>query len=467
MNEKGIVIIGAGPAGLSASIQLAEMGFSSTIIDENPKIGGAIFKQPEKGFENSIYHNEKTYVRAKKIFNDFEQYSSLINIELECEVLGNFPQTNELALLQKGKIRNVSTESLLVSTGCYERAQPFPGWTLSGIMSVGGIQLQAKSGNVRPGQRVALIGTGPLLMVAAKQLHMAGLTVVAVVEAGKQKDILNKSLNLLSNTKLLKEGVSYKNYLKKHKIPYYFGHGVVKATGSYQVEKVMIAPYDDQWNPIKEKAFMLEVDSVGVQYGYVPRIQLTQMFSCKHIYDKNRGGYFPLIDEWQRTSVENIYSAGDTNGIYGSEVAILSGKIAALGYLIDKEKISLSEAKKLASPIKKEMNKLKKFQKSLDKFSELRSGLMSLPNSSTIICRCEHINKETIDQAIEAGVEDMTALKIHTRVGMGNCQGKMCGSYCQEYLTHKTNLNAESVGWLKPRFPLAPIPFESITLSEV
>ncbi len=466
MNEKKIVIIGAGPAGLSASIQLAEMGFSSTIIDENQRIGGAIFKQPEKGFENSIFYNEKTYVRAKKLFNDFNQYSSLIDLELECEVLGNFPQTNELAVLQNGKVRNITIESLLVSTGCYERAQPFPGWTLSGIMSVGGIQLQVKSGNVKPGQRVALIGTGPLLMVAAKQLHMAGLTVVAVVEAGKRKDILNKSLDLLSNTKLLREGVSYKNYLKKHKIPYYYGHGVVKAVGNLQVEKLMIAPYDDQWNPIREKAFTLEVDSVGIQYGYVPRIQLTQMFSCKHSYDKNRGGYFPLIDEWHRTSIKNIYSAGDTNGIYGSEVAILSGKIAALGYLIDTGKISLIEAEKLAAPIKKEMNKLKKFQRSLDQFSELRAGLMTLPEADTIICRCEHINKETIDQAIKAGVKDMTALKIQTRVGMGNCQGKMCGSYCQEYLSHKTNLSAESVGLLNPRFPLAPISFESITLSE-
>lgn len=460
--ETNIKIIGAGPAGISAAIQLAHFGIHSTIIDDNSEIGGAIFKKPDKGMDNSTFRDEKTFIQARKLFNEFEQCSSYIDLQLESEVLGNFPLTNDLAILQKSEIKTISDKNLLIATGCYERAQPFSGWTLPGIMSVGGIQLQAKSGNVRPGDRVALIGTGPLLLVAAKQLHMAGVTVVAVLEAGKQKDIIKSSFNLVSNTKLLKEGMSYILYLKKHKIPFYYGHGVIKATGKDNLEEIIVAPYDDKWKPIKEKSFTLKVDCAGIQYGYVPRVQLTQMLNCKHTYNINRGGFFPITDDWQRTSVKKIYSAGDNSGIYGSDVAILSGKIAALGYLIDINEISIEKAEKIANPIRKEINKLKKFQRTFDDFSDLKEGLMALPEKDTIVCRCEHVKKEAIDKAIEAGVEDMGALKIRTRIGMGNCQGKMCGNYCNEYLAQELGRSHEDIGWLKPRFPMAPIPFDSI-----
>jgi len=461
--KKNINIIGAGPAGLSAAIQLAHLGVHSTIIDENVEIGGAIFKKPYKGLKNSAFRDEKTFIQAKKLYNEFEQLSSYIHLKLESEVMGNFPLTKDLAILQKGKIETISDQYLLISTGCYERAQPFPGWTLPGIMSVGGIQLQAKCGNVKPGNRAALIGTGPLLMVAAKQLHMAGVEVVAVVEAGKQKQIAKKSLNLMSNLKLLKEGIDYMAYLKKHKIPFYYGHGVVSAKGENGLEEIMIAPYNDKWEPVKEKSFSLEVDCVGIQYGYVPRVQLTQMLKCEHQYDSTRGGFFSTTDNWQRTSVEKIYSAGDSSGVYGSDIAMLSGKIAALGYLIDSNQISLMEAQKIANPMRKRMAKFQKFQHALNDFSGLKEGLMTLSKKDTIICRCEHVKQEAIDKAINLGVKNMSALKIRTRVGMGDCQGKMCGSYCNEYLAHKLNQTNEEVGWLKPRFPLTPIPFDAIS----
>lgn len=466
-NQK-ITIIGAGPAGLSAAIQLARFDVSSTIVDENPNIGGAVFKQPDKGLETSPFRNEKTYVRARELFSAFENYQpSHIDLQLESEVLGDLPLTNELVILQKEEVKRVANQPLIICTGCYERAQPFPGWTLPGIMSVGGIQLQAKCGGVKPGNRVALIGTGPLLMVAAKQLHMAGANVVAVVEAGKRREVAGKVSKLFSNTKLLLEGVSYMAYLKKHKIPFYYGHGIVSASGNNTLKEVVIAPYDSEWKPIKAKAFSLEVDAVGIGYGYVPRTQLTQMLKCTHKYDRNLGGFFPEVDDWQRTSKEGIYTAGDNSGIYGSEVAMYQGKVAALAYLVDIGRISTEEAEKLVTPLRKEMAKLKKFQRALDGFSGLKTGLATLPEADTIICRCEHVKREAIDEAIEAGVEDITALKIRTRVGMGDCQGKMCGSFCNEYLAHHLKHSPEEVGWLNPRFPMAPLPFDSITVNEM
>ncbi|WP_196893800.1 NAD(P)/FAD-dependent oxidoreductase [Aureivirga marina] len=460
--NKTISIIGAGPAGLSAAIQLAEYGIKSTIYDENPKIGGAIFKQPEKGLKNHPLKDETTFIKAKKLFDQFENHKSDITLSMNTEVLGVFPLTNEIGIAQDGVFRKISDTSLIVSTGCYERAQPFPGWTLPGIMSVGGLQLQVKCGTVKPGHKAALIGTGPLLLVAAKQLHMSGVDVVAVVEAGKRKQLVSKAFNMIANKSLLKEGVDYVNYLKKHNIPMYYGHGVVSASGDGQVQKVVVAPVDDKWYPNKEKSFELEVDCIGIQYGYVPRIQFTDLLQCENSFDKHLGGSFPQVDKWQRTTIEGVYSAGDNSGVYGADVAMLEGRLAALGYLIDTRVITESEATQIAAPLIKEAQRYKKFQHSFHDFSGLKEGLLSLPEEDTIICRCENIKRSEIDRAIEAGVEEMPDLKINTRVGMGDCQGKMCGSFCREYLAHKNHKKEEDVMGLKPRFPLAPIAFESI-----
>ncbi len=465
-SHKEVTIIGAGPAGLSAAIQLSKYGVRSTIIDENPKIGGAIYKQPEKGLNTSLYRNEKTYKKAIALFEEFEKHKANVRLELESEVLGDFSLTGELGVLQRGKFRTISNEALIICAGCYERAQPFPGWTLPGIMSVGGIQLQVKCGSVKPGNKVALIGTGPLLLVAAKQLHMGGVEVVAVVESGKKKEIAKNALNLLANKKLLQEGIEYMRYLKKHKIPFYQGYGIVSAAGDERVEELTIAPYTDDWFPIKEKAFKIQVDCAGIGYGYIPRVQLTEMLTCEHTYEKSAGGVFPKLDKWQRTNIESIYTAGDNSGIYGADVAVLEGKLAALGYLIDIKEISEKEAEKIASPIYKEIHRLKKFQHTFEDYSGLKKGLMALPNADTIICRCENVKRNEIDKAISDGVKDLPSLKINTRVGMGDCQGKICGNFCKEYLAEKLDKLPENIQGLKPRFPMAAIPFESIIENE-
>jgi hydrogen cyanide synthase HcnB len=462
-----VTIVGAGPAGLSAAIQLAEFNIKSTIVDENPEIGGAIFKQPDKGLDKSLFRNEKTYIRAKKLFDEFFTYQSYVNLQLGSEVLGDFSLSNELAFLHNDKVKTLPNNPVIICTGCYERAQPFPGWTLPGIMSVGGIQLQTKCGNVKPGHKIALVGTGPLLLVAAKQLHQAGIKVVGVVEAGLKKDLIKNMFTLFYNTKLLKEGFSYINYMKNNKIPIFYGHGVVSARGNNELEELVIAPYTKEWKPIQEKSFSIQVDSAGIGYGYVPRIQLTQMLKCEHEFNANIGGFYPKVDHWQRTTIEGVYVAGDNGGIYGSEVALHQGRIAALAYLIDNKKITVEKASRLIKKNRKKMNNLKKFQSSFDNFSGLKSGLLTLPDSDTIVCRCEHVKMESIDVAINSGVKNMTGLKIRTRVGMGDCQGKMCGSFCAEYLSYKLGDTREKIGAMKPRFPMSPIPFSSITNKEL
>ncbi len=245
-----------------------------------------------------------------------------------------------------------------------------------------------------------------------------------------------------------------------------FGWGIIEAIGENEISHVKVAPFDRQWHPIESRAMTIKTDCLGVEYGFVSRSELTQLLECEHKYMLQSGGLVPVVDEWQRTSKSGIYVAGDSVGVYGSEAAEEEGKIAALGCLLDCEKISLDEVNKASNKSRKKISKYIAFRQAFEKFSELRPGLLNMPKADTTICRCENIKLEDISTAIDQGVIDMITLKMVTRIGMGDCQGKMCGSFCHEYLKNKTGRTSEEIGSLKPRFPLAPLPFSALLDSE-
>lgn len=455
------VIIGAGPAGINAAITLAEHGINSIVLDENIAPGGAIFRQPSKNTRlgHSPVLDKKTRDRANTMLAKLHQYQDKITVYERTQVLGELGKNHSIMVLNNNKVAELRYRALIVCTGCYERSQPFPGWTLPGVMSVGGMQLQVKSNLVRPGHRVVLTGTGPLLLVAAKQLHEAGMTVVGVYEAGKKSELYSELPALLADIPLLFDGLKYLNYLKKNNIPVYYGWGIVEARGINEVSKVVVAPYDKQWRPKRNKHQILDADSLAVNYGFTSRTQLTQQLGCKHSYHHSRGGIKAEIDEWHHTSRKEIYTAGDANGIYGSYVAEVEGKIAAYSYLRDNGNIDQTQAEQVCTPLRNQLKRLLKFQHGFSQLSTPKEGLLTLPDQETVICRCEHVTLEKIDQAIAQGIVDITKLKMATRAGMGDCQGKNCADFCRDYLSQKTQLDHYEVGKLNPRFPLAPVTF--------
>lgn len=461
-HQPKIGIIGAGPAGINAAIQLAKFGLRSTIIDENPSLGGAIFRQPQNVKNNTVLNTDKTKQRFQKLLKQFEKYKEHFSFLFESEVVGTFESEQEVALLRNGKLERYKFDKLIINTGCFERAQPFPGWTLPGVMSVGGAQLQVKSGLVKPGQNIVLVGTGPLLLLAATQLHKSGVKVKGVFEAGRRIDLIKELPMLLSNIPLLIDGLKYLQYLKASNVPVKFGWGIVEALGEKEITHVKVAPFDKKWRPIIPQAKTIETDCLGVEYGFVSRSELTQLLECNCKYMEQSGGLVPIVDEWQRSSKAGIYVAGDSVGVYGSEAAEEEGKIAALGCLIDCEIINVVEASKASKRNRRIISKLIEFRQAFEKFSELRPGLLDLPRADTTICRCEDVKLESISNAINQGVNDMITLKMVTRIGMGDCQGKMCGSFCHEYLKNKTGRSSKEIGSLKPRFPLAPVPFSAL-----
>jgi hydrogen cyanide synthase HcnB len=162
-----------------------------------------------------------------------------------------------------------------------------------------------------------------------------------------------------------------------------------------------------------------------------------------------------------------VYVAGDVAGVFGSESATEQGKLAALGCLRELGKLSPEEAERQAQSPRSRLTAIRRFRGAFSRYSALRPGMLEMPLPETLVCRCEAVTHAEIQQAIAQGATTLAQLKMATRAGMGDCQGKMCSNYCVDLLARTTGQSHEQVNPYRPRFPLAPIPFSAFLDTEV
>lgn len=450
-NRQKIVIVGAGTAGLEAAFCLAEHGVSCTLIDAASKPGGVVNR-------GAIRNTENEYTQK------LSDYKELITLQLSTEVVGPMDRSNQLGMLIDQKhFSSIEYDGLLLTTGCYERATPFPGWTLPGVMNLGAAQLQIKNNLVTPGKRIVVCGTGPLLPVATEQFTNGNMDVVGMYEANTLGTYTRNASRLLRDPALLLSGLKTLSKLLLSDIDIKYGWGIVEARGDEQLEEVVVAPYDKDWNHDESRKITLQADCLVTGYGFVPRTELSRLLQLNH--HVTQGGMItPVIDQYCRTSKENTYISGDAAAINGGKVASLMGRLMALTYLLDKKILPEKDYKVTVKQIFSKVNRYKKFTSGFSNYSFPRSGLLGLVDEETIVCRCENVKRKALDEALSQGVVDLATMKMVTRAGMGECQAKICGSFCADYM--RMQLKRDDVGELKPRFPLAPVPFSAMPATD-
>ncbi|OHX20571.1 NAD(P)/FAD-dependent oxidoreductase [Chromobacterium sphagni] len=456
MNGKP-VIVGGGPAGMSAAMELARHGVHSILLDEASRLGGVVYRGPLRQGVVLDYLGERYRDNMQALHREFEQFRPQIDIRLNTRVVGG--DGGQLFALSPDEwVQPVPYSQLLLSAGCHERSVPFPGWTLPGVIMLGGLQLQIKSGVVKPLGRTALAGTGPLLPLVACQLHRAGAEIAGVYEACAFGRLAKEAIVLLNQPQLFLDGLSMVAYLKRHGIPLHYGWGIVEGSGSAELQEITVAPYDADWNADLSQQRRLPAQTLAVGYGFIPRTQLTQQMGLEHQYHDD-GFLKPVNDDWQRSSQPHIHLAGDIGGLRGGEAAMLSGRIAALSILWQRHILSEQQAMQQRRACLDQLAAILRFRVGIDRFTRRGAGQLALPRPDTVICRCEHATRQDIDNALEQGVNDLISLKMRTRVSMGDCQGKMCVGYCSDRLREHTG--KKDVGWIRPRFPLDPLPFSA------
>ena len=457
MTERQLVIVGAGPAGMAAAITAAKHGTHVTVLDENSAIGGQIYRQPPPALATNdpAPSHDESAAQGAALRDEFNAQGDRIEYLPGTTVWGFFPK-RKLAIRRDSGWEMIEAAQIILATGAYEFVPPFPGWTLPGVMTPGAAQSMVKTMKVRPGRRVLVAGSGPFLLVVAAQLHAAGIEVVGVVEAARRRDVLRHFTGLLANREMLLKGRQYFNTLKKAGIPVHWGHLVTKAEGDDTVQQVTIARCDAEWRP-QAKSQNIEVDTLCVGYGFVPRTELAQAAGCRMQHAELIGGWIPEVNEHFETSISGVRVAGDGGGVAGAVVAEHEGRLAALAAVHQLGKIDAATFQQQRTPIAKELAKLARFRAALDRIYQIQPGLTNLATSETIVCRCEELTRCEVETGIEFGGTDLPTIKVMTRLGMGPCQGKMCWPAAARMIAAKTGRTVADVGPVSVRPPVGPL----------
>ena len=335
MNRYDVVIVGAGPAGLSAAIEAAKNGMKVVVFDENSKPGGQLFKQIHKFFGSKEH---KAKIRGFKIGEELlkEAYDLGVEVVLNAIVLSLHGE-KELTVKVNDEVRHVKGDAVIIATGASENMVTFRGWTLPGVIGAGAAQTMMNLNKVRPGNKILMLGSGNVGLVVSFQLMQAGCEVVGLVDAAPRIGGYG-----VHAAKVARTGV-----------PFYLSHTIVEAEGTDHVTGVTIAQVDEkfQFIPGTEKHF--DVDTICLAVGLSPMSQLLKNAGCKIVEDPKRGGVVPEVDELGMTSIPGVFAAGDVSCIEEASSAMIEGRISGaavseyLGYITKEEleeKIKVNEA---------------------------------------------------------------------------------------------------------------------------
>ena len=312
MERHDLIVVGAGPSGLSAAIEAAKCGLDVVVFDECARPGGQLFKQIHKFFGSKEH---KAKIRGFRIGEELlkEASDAGVRVVLNATVLGLY-QEKEVLVRIGDEIRHVKGDAILVATGASENTLAFPGWTLPGVIGAGAAQTMMNLHGVKPGERVLMLGSGNVGLVVSFQLLQAGCEVVALVDAAPRIGGYG-----VHAAKVARCGV-----------PFYLSHTIVRAEGTDHVTGVVIGEVDKSWQIIPGTEKHFDVDTICVAVGLSPMSQLLTMAGCDMADDPKKGGYVPVCDETGATSVPGIFVSGDVSGIEEASSAMIEGRIAGI-----------------------------------------------------------------------------------------------------------------------------------------
>jgi NADPH-dependent 2,4-dienoyl-CoA reductase/sulfur reductase-like enzyme len=306
-----------------------------------------------------------------------------------------------LVVDRSGSRLDVEGESLILATGSRELFLPFPGWTLPGVMGVGGAQALSKTGVSFRDRRVVIAGSGPLLLPVAAALARDGARLVTVAEQAPLTSVLAFAVGLWRQPSKIVEAARLRAAFASS--TYRTGVWVEKVDGEETVSSVTLTDGSKSW--------IETCDIVCSSYGLVPNIELAVWLGCSV-----RDGAVEVDDD-QRTSVESVFCAGETTGIGGSDLALVEGQIAGL--------VAAGEGSQSVS-LNGQRKALRRVAMRMEESFRPREELLSRVEKTTTVCRCEDVAWGRLDS-----VSNFRQAKLYTRVGMGACQGRVCGAALQ------------------------------------
>jgi len=455
MRSVECVIVGGGPAGLAAARTAARHGVRVLLVDENPGLGGQYYRQMPATFRAPDHAKLGTEsLEGRRLIDEVQALG--VELRLDSVVWGIFDQ-RIVALATRDETQRIEAQTLILAPGAYDRPVPFPGWTLPGVITAGGAQNLMKGYRILPGRRVLIAGSGPLLLVVAHHLLSGGAHVAAICEAASMRQLWRYAHRLLPHLNFVQQGYRYRREIKDASVPFMTGHVIRRAVGRSEVTGAVVTHCDDQWRPVGGTELHFDVDTVVVGYGFVSSLELSRLAGCEHRYEPGLGGYVPVRNREMESTVPGVFIVGDGAGVAGSAVALEEGHMAGLTVANRLGRLLGRDHSREASRARGRLLHLAGFRRVMDGLYRFGPGLYTLANEQTTLCRCEEVTVAEALEAVRDGAGHVNEVKAWTRVGMGRCQGRMCGPALAHLIAGATGKAVADAGIFTPRPPVKPV----------
>jgi NADPH-dependent 2,4-dienoyl-CoA reductase/sulfur reductase-like enzyme len=442
-----VVIVGAGPAGIRAAQTLAAHGLRPCLVDEALQGGGQVYRRAPGNFQrpaNQLYGFEAR--KAQAVHQTLDAMSAQIDYRPDTLVWN--AEDGHLHTLSQQRVSTVQYDRLLIATGATDRTLPVPGWTLPGVYSLGAAQIALKAQGCAIGEQVVFAGSGPLLYLVAYQYAKAGARVLAVLDSSPFGAQVAALPRLLLQPATLAKGLYYRAWLTAHGIAVHQGATLVEVVGEQKVEAV-------HWQRAGSR-HRLACDGLAFAHALRSETQLADLLGCQFSWSPLNRAWLPSRDQAGRSSVPGVYLAGDGAGIMGADAAEMAGERAALALLED---MGITIDRVRGTQLERQLARIQGFRAGLEAAFPFPEQWASQAPDDLMLCRCEEISVGEVRQVVAQGHTDINRVKAHCRVGMGRCQGRMCGSAAVEIIAQAAACPPQQVGRLRAQAPIKPLPF--------
>ena len=447
MKHFDLVIIGAGPAGLSAASLAVKHGATVAILDEQATAGGQIYRNVAQA----------DVARLDILGADYQDGQSLVQNLTGSEVT-HLCNAVVWGVTLDGVVSysigdeggQIAGRKLLIATGALERPMPIPGWTLPGVMTAGAAQILMKSSGLVP-ENAILVGSGPLIYLLASQMIAAGAPPKALVETQTRRNMIAGMRHIsgaVRGWKAIAKGVRMLGKIRAAGVPRYTGAHGLRVLGEEHAKGIAFQSKDQQHE--------LESTTVLLHQGVVPNTQITRSLQLDHRWDDQQRCFHPVLDHWGKSSSDTIFVAGDGAGIGGAKAAEYAGRISAaeilcsLGIIDQKQRDQISDSSKKALATERAVRPF------LDALYPPSQEVLT-PSDEVIVCRCEAVRAGDIRRYAKLGCTGPNQTKAFGRSGMGPCQGRYCGLTVTELLAAEHGKPQDEIGSYRIRMPIKPV----------